>query len=116
MNVGQRIKMRRLELQLTQRELASKVGYSDHSTLARIEAGKVDLSQTKVAEFAEALNTTIPYLMGWEDIEERAMLDAKMAKDKELRETIKKYIALPEDKKRTISTMIEDYFKAFANG
>ena len=33
--------------------------------ITKIEAGKVDISQTKVVEFAKVLNTTPGYLMGW---------------------------------------------------
>ena len=46
------------------------MGYSHHSTLARIEAGKVDVSQRKILKFAEVLDTTVEYLMDREHIEE----------------------------------------------
>lgn len=67
MTIGERIKERRIELKLTQRELATKMGYSHHSTLARIEAGKVDVSQTRIVQFSKALDVSIAYLMGWEE-------------------------------------------------
>lgn len=61
----QNIKNRRLELGMTQSELAHKVGYADKGMISRIENGKVDLSQSQVYKFAEAL-TVDPYeLMGW---------------------------------------------------
>lgn len=43
------------------------MGYKDRSMITKIESGKVDISQTKVVEFAKVLNTTPGYLMGWED-------------------------------------------------
>jgi transcriptional regulator with XRE-family HTH domain len=46
------------------------MGYSDNSTLARIEQGKVDVYQNKIVQFAEVLGTTPAYLMGWEEEEE----------------------------------------------
>lgn len=61
------IKTRRLELNLTQAELAKKVGYTDRSSVAKIESGENDLTQSKIVAFAEALNTTPGFLMGWED-------------------------------------------------
>ncbi len=52
---------------LSQEELAKKVGYKDRSSIAKIEAGEVDLSQSKIVDLANALNTTPGALMGWED-------------------------------------------------
>ena len=49
-----------------------------------------------------------------DSIQERARFDAAIAKDKELQEMLKMYIALPDDKKKTVRQMIEDYFNAFA--
>lgn len=61
------IKDRRIELGLTQAELAKKVGYSDKSMIAKIESGIVDITRNKIMQFADALGTTPAYLMGWED-------------------------------------------------
>lgn len=61
------IKRRRIELGLSQQELAEKAGYTDRSSIAKIEAGKVDLTQSKIKSFAEALGLTPSELMGWED-------------------------------------------------
>lgn len=61
------IKSKRIELGLTQGELAERTGYADKSMIAKIENGKVDLSQSKIELFADALHTTPRSLMGWED-------------------------------------------------
>lgn len=61
------IKERRLKLELTQTELAKKLGYADKSMIAKIEAGKVDLPQSKILAFAEALRIEPGELMGWEN-------------------------------------------------
>lgn len=58
------IKNRRIELGMSQEELAEKMGYTDRSSISKIEAGKVDLSQSKILRFAEVLNTTASDLMG----------------------------------------------------
>lgn len=63
------IKNRRLELKLTQTELAEKVGYADKGMISRVENGKVDLSQSQILKFADALETTPSQLMGWESKE-----------------------------------------------
>ena len=63
------IKKRRLELQMTQSELARKVGYADKGMISRIENGKVDLSQSQIFKFAEALEIEPSVLMGWDEID-----------------------------------------------
>lgn len=62
------IKKKRLELGLSQEELAKKTGYSSRSMIAKIEAGDIDLYQSKIDEIAKALDTTSAELMGWENI------------------------------------------------
>lgn len=64
METHENIKILREHLGLSQEALAEKVGYGDRSSIAKIEAGKVDLSQSKIAAFASALNVTPAQLMG----------------------------------------------------
>lgn len=59
------IKERRIQLGLTQSELANKLGYADKSAIAKIEKGLVDLPQSKIKAFADVLETTPAELMGW---------------------------------------------------
>lgn len=68
--IGHRIKVRREQLQMTQEELAKKIGYKSKTTITKIENGTNDIVQSKVCDFAKALNTTPAYLMGWEDLEQ----------------------------------------------
>lgn len=65
--IGARIKARRQELKMTQRYLAARMGYKDHTTITRTEAGKVDLPQSRIAQFAEVLGVTPGYLLGWDE-------------------------------------------------
>ena len=67
MKVGERIKLRRIELGLTQEELAQRLGYKSKSSINKIEMGVQDLPQKKISAFAEALDTTPSQLMGWEN-------------------------------------------------
>lgn len=60
------IKDRRKKLGMSQEELAKKVGYSGRSMIAKIEAGEIDLYQSKVDEIAYALGTTAKELNGYE--------------------------------------------------
>ena len=67
MTLYDRIKDLRKKRKISQEELAKMTGYTDRSSIAKIEKGKVDLSETKIQLFATALNTTPAYLMGWEE-------------------------------------------------
>lgn len=66
-HIGHKIRARREELHLTQQQLADRMGYKSKSTINKIEMGKADVSQSGVRRFADALSTTISYLMGWDD-------------------------------------------------
>ena len=67
MKIGERIKKRRLDLKLSQEEIAQSLGYTSRSSISKIESGKNDIPHSKVADFAEALQTTPVYLMGLSD-------------------------------------------------
>ena len=67
METHDNIKHLRESLGLSQEALAEKVGYKDRSSIAKIESGLVDLSQSKIALFASALNVTPAQLMGLDD-------------------------------------------------
>ena len=63
----ERIKSRREELGLSQEELAHRIRYKDRSSIAKIESGVNDITQSKIKAIADALDTTPSYLMGWEE-------------------------------------------------
>lgn len=69
------IKERRKLLKMTQVELAQKTGYTDHTMISKIEKGKVNLSHSKISEFAKALDTTMPELMGWVSPDSEGLID-----------------------------------------
>ncbi len=67
------IRKTREKLGYTQQELAEKTGYTDRTSIAKIESGKIDLPQSKILIFADALKTTPSELMGWENDEIRTI-------------------------------------------
>lgn len=67
--IGQRIKIRREELNMSQEELAVKLGYKSRSSINKIERDGRELRQNKIVAIAAALNTTPAYIMGWEEEE-----------------------------------------------
>ena len=66
MTIGERIKNRRIELGLSQEELAKKVGYKSRSSINKIELSR-SLPARKISLMARALETSEGYLMGWNE-------------------------------------------------
>lgn len=64
MELYNNIKKYRLQLNLTQQQLADLTGYNDRSSIAKIEKGLVDISQSKLELFAKVLHVTAGELMG----------------------------------------------------
>ena len=63
MSVGANIKKRRYELRRSQQELADAMGYKTRSTIAKIESGENDVTQSKLKRFAQVLDTTVEALI-----------------------------------------------------
>ena len=66
MTIGDRIKKRREELNMSQEELAFKVGYKSRSSINKIEKNSYDLPASQIKPIADALETTPFYIMGWQ--------------------------------------------------
>lgn len=66
MTVGERIRLRRLELKLSQSELAKKAGYSDKSAISKLEHSENDITLKQVKRIADALDVSPSFLIGWE--------------------------------------------------
>jgi len=65
--IGKNIAIKRKEMNMTQEELARRMGYKSKSTINKIELGVNDIPQSKIVRFAEVLGTTPAFLMGWEE-------------------------------------------------
>ena len=76
MNIGERIRKRREELNMTQDDLARAAGYKSRSSINKIEVDGRGLPQNKIVDIAKALKVTPSYLMGWED-EDIAVITAE---------------------------------------
>ena len=66
-DLSSRIRQRREQLGLSQEELAARMGYRSKSSITKLEKGVNDIPQSKVEEFAAALETTPAWLMGLEN-------------------------------------------------
>lgn len=94
MNIGEKIKAQRTKLGWSQRDLAERMGYKNHSVITRIESGKVDLPQSRVDQFASVLGVSHAYLLGLvsEEVslknDRLAEIIVKMRKDPEFFEAV----------------------------
>ena len=68
-DLGNLIKERRIELGMTQDELAEKTGYKTRSSVNKIEKGLNDLPRNKIELFAKALNVPQAYFLNDESTE-----------------------------------------------
>lgn len=59
------IRKRRIELDMSQEELAHRIGYTDRSSIAKIETGKVDISIGTLKKIATVLDIDAGELLGW---------------------------------------------------
>ena len=66
MEIGDRIKKKRLELGLTQKQLGELCGMAD-SNLRAYELGKVKPKIVNTKRIASALGVSVAYLMGWNE-------------------------------------------------
>ena len=114
MHIGDRIRIRRNELDWSQRDLAEKMGYN-HSTITRIETGKIDISQSRVVQFSEVLGVSVAYLMGWEEEQKKNDIQAdiilKMRTDETFMSVVENLYKLDKDKLETINQMLNTLFK-----
>ena len=69
MGLAENIKRRRMELNLSQQDLANALGYKSRSTIAKIEAGENEVPFSKLSRFARALDTTVEYILTGSEIE-----------------------------------------------
>lgn len=65
MTVADRIRDLREKNNMTQEELAQKLGYTGKSSVSKIETSGNDITLKKISKIAPALHTSEAYLMGW---------------------------------------------------
>lgn len=109
MTIGERIKEKRIEMGMTQEELAKKAGYKSRSSINKIEVSR-DLPLDKVEQVARLLDCSPSYLMGWEEefTVASAKIDAQLTMaDGETKEYMLKFANLPTEKKKHIMDLID---------
>lgn len=105
-NIGERIKKLRENMNMSQDELARRVGYKSRSSINKIEMNKQDLTQSQISKIASVLNVSVETLLGSEQktinkeeitLEEQALLE--------------KYRQLKEDGKEMVNMVLNREFQ-----
>jgi len=65
--INENIKRRREELEMSQEELAAKLGYKHRSAINKIELGINNFPMYKLKDFAAALRTSTEALLGYDE-------------------------------------------------
>ena len=99
MLIGERIKKRREELNMSQDELAKKVGYKSRSSINKIELDGRGLPQSKLVKIAIALGVTPAYLLGWDNEDTQKNVPAADDRDNEI---IKMFSTLTEEEQKSV--------------
>jgi transcriptional regulator with XRE-family HTH domain len=105
--VGDNILYMRKRLGWTQEELANKMGYKSKSTINKIELGINDIPQSKIVKFAEVLNTTPAFLMGWEDEDENTLEQTELSEGERI--WLQLYNKLSERTREAFITMADAF-------
>lgn len=108
MSIGDKIRAKRIDLNMTQEELALKVGYTSKSTINKIELGINDIPLSKVVEFARALSTSEAYLMEWDDESSSSDTDLCASIDPEEEHLLSIFRDLSVDGKDKLLSYAED--------
>ena len=122
LELHENIRARRVALNMTQQELAKKLGYKSTSTIAKIESGENDIPQAKIAAFAAALDTTPAELMGLKIVtigpdEPDDTVTVTIAKDKpELEEAIKRLDGLSEKRLKNVLGIANAIIDSYESG
>lgn len=116
MTIGQRIKQRREELEMSQEELATKLGFKSRSSINKIELDKQAPRQHMIKAIADALNTTVTYILGVDEEaekQEQELCDLfSMCYGKESYAIVQKFLKLDQNDKGVVNTMIDSLLSA----
>ena len=122
LELHENIRARRIALNMTQQELAKKLGYKSTSTIANIESGENDIPQAKIAAFAAALDTTPAELMGLKIVtigpdEPDDTVAVKISGGKpELEEAIKRLDGLSEKRLKKVLAIVNAMIDSYESG
>lgn len=102
MELAEKVKLRRVELGLSQEDLARKMGYKSRTSINKIEMGR-PVTQKIIVRLADALDVSVPYLMGIKmEPEDLGAMAADVLLDPELLQLVNDYKQLDEADRYTL--------------
>lgn len=115
MTVGERIKQRRKELNMSANALGIKLGVN-RSTICRYESGDIEKMPLDILEpIAKALRTTPAYLMGWEEEQKKNDIQAdiilRMRTDSNFMQAVESLYKLDSEKLESLTQMLNTLLK-----
>ena len=110
MELADRVRYRREALGLTQDDLAKRMGYKSRVSINKIENGR-PVSQKIISRLAEALDVSIPYLMGWdetpaEELQGMGALAAEVLMDPATMKMVQDYLSLSAGDQVTVRALV----------
>lgn len=110
MDLATRVRQRREQLGLSQEDLAIRMGYSSRTSVNKIENGR-PCSQKIIARLADALGVSIPYLMGWEEMQKKndALADiiVELRTDVEFMSIVEAIYKMDKDKRSSLLAFLK---------
>jgi len=107
MELKDRVRERRIELGLTQEELAKRMGYSSRVSINKIEMGR-PISQKIILRLSQALSCEPSYLLGIDNPKKNDFTSDEM-------QLIYNYRHLHTEQKQTINTLVDTLIKQNIN-
>ena len=108
MTTADRIKNRRIELGLTQLEVAKRLGLTSKAAVSKVEGQGDNVTLKNVEKFAKALDCSIPYLMGWDD-------DNTIEMEKQRSERLDKFVELYSQLNESDQNLIDGMLKSLSS-
>lgn len=119
MKLGDKVRIRRESLGMSQEELALRMGYKSRSSINKIENGR-NVSQKIIVRLAEVLDIKVSYLMGWEesvseeieqDNDAIANIIVRLRLDKGFLDLVELLSTLDGNKLSSVKKMLETFTK-----
>lgn len=105
LEMGLRIKRKRLELGYSQEELGKRSGFKGRSAISMIELGLRDIAHDKVVAIAKALGVTPAYLMGWEEVTDYSLTNIESEYEMEIKNRLHN---LSEGQLRVLLSLVKE--------
>lgn len=112
MNIGERLKAKRLELKLTLEDVGNIVGVSK-STVMKWETGYIEnMRSDKIELLAQALNVSPLWIMGIEETKKEAPTAMGESYTKQEKQLMLAFRAASEDDKAAVNCILRKYGNA----